>query len=84
MYEIQKNVPVPEKRNKYPFRSMAKGDSFLVPYTDSTDTTEAGKHALKQRIASAAGQYRRRYCPSGQFVVRHDAESGGIRCWRTV
>lgn len=30
MYVIEKNVPVPENRAKYPFKEMKAGDSFLA------------------------------------------------------
>lgn len=28
--KIDKNVPIPANRNKYPFRDMDVGDSFLI------------------------------------------------------
>ena len=48
MFEIVKNVPIPEKampRNtkgsKYPFASMEVGDSFFVPKEKNTLATHA-------------------------------------------
>ena len=70
-YEIDKNVPVPEKgrkKKKYPFGAMAVGDSFLV--------TTAGDCA---NVRSAASYYKIRH-PGFAFSVQKEGE--GMRIWR--
>lgn len=64
-FAIEKNIPFPEK---YPFRVMEVGDSFLVP-----DKFEV------YRLRSIMGHHHRN---SGlRFTTRTVAE--GIRVWRT-
>lgn len=66
--KIDKNVPVPTSRYKYPFTQMKKGDSFLV----ATKELAVGLRVL-------AAQYSRRYAGVKFSVRKHE---GAYRCWR--
>ncbi len=65
-YVIEKGIPAPSARGKYPFAQMEVGDSFFVP--DKTTATFGGvlSHARKR---TGFG-----------FVMR--SENGGLRVWR--
>lgn len=65
MIKIEKNKPMPQ-RNKYPFRDMNIGDSFLFP-------------AQVKDPHSAAAVASRNYAPK-KFAARVTPE--GVRCWR--
>lgn len=76
MITIEKNVPIPprrEKPTKYPFADMEPGDSFLV----QVDKDNFEKKILSMRMSS------RKYSKAhgGQFTTR--IVEGGVRCWRT-
>ena len=64
---IDKNIPIPAAKSKYPFREMEVGDSFLCP-------KESGKN-----IYSAAGQANARI-KGRRFIVRKTDD--GYRVWR--
>jgi hypothetical protein len=71
--KIEKNVPFPSRRNKYPISDMEVGDSFFVPGKKST---QAGaivfKHVQKGKKFSS------RTCTqevNGETV-------NGVRIWR--
>ena len=77
MYEIEKNVPMPESKGgpgarKYPFANMKKGDSFFIadggePYkTQSRIVQAASRGAAKMNGA--------------KFTTR--LAKGGVRVWR--
>lgn len=84
MFEIQKNVQIPESRGRpvgmvYPFDQMEVGDSFAVP----VDATK--KIASVQRdIRSAARSPNHR--KSHKYVTRSLVEDGQVvvRIWRTA
>lgn len=85
MFEIQKNVPIPESRGRpsigmvYPFDQMEVGDSFAVP----VDATK--KIASVQRdIRSAARSPNHRKCH--KYVTRSLVEDRQVvvRIWRTA
>jgi len=65
--KVRKNVPMPEPRSSYPWRSMDIGDSFLFP--DSY-------HIYSARSACYLAMKRTRR----KFQVRETKE--GLRCWR--
>ena len=64
--KIEKNIPIPKPRNKYPFALMDVGDSFFVP----------GKTA--SHLSGSIGNAMR--ITSGKFVTRNI--DGGVRVWR--
>lgn len=69
--KIEKGVPMPPSSSgnlKYPFRSMAVGDSFFV----------AGKSV--GTMAANASPAARRIGGGTKFTCR--AENGGVRVWR--
>lgn len=75
MYEIEKNVDLPKRRNRYPFGRMEVGDSFLV-------TDQKGMNG----VSSAASSYAK--VEGGKFrtlmrTMERDGESG-VRVWRVA
>lgn len=66
MFEIEKNVPVPEERTRYPLGKMEVTDSFLA----------MGKAAYSAR--SAAHKYGKNH--GKKFKTR--TVEGGMRIWR--
>jgi hypothetical protein len=51
--KIEKNIPIPTRKRKYPFEKMEVGDSFTVPlmkHNGSGLMTEARRFALKKRL----------------------------------
>lgn len=80
MYEIKKNVPVPEKQHgggrpqKYPFAEMDVGDMFFVPCApkDYTKTRSAVSSSARLRV--------RRSLQDRQFTIRK--QEGGVSVWR--
>ena len=66
--EVQKDVPIPEARKRYPYRDMDIGDSFFV---------DAGG------IQNVCNQnYRMGKKLGMSFIARK--ENGGVRVWRTA
>lgn len=72
MYKIDKKVALPKKREKYPFKGMAVGDSFLI----STEND----YKVRNSVASGATYFARK-C-NWKFSVRF--VNGELRCWRTA
>ena len=72
-YEIQKNVPLPPSRRakKYPFDTMAVGDSFFAPVMVSCLNSSA---------------YRFRRGTTLKHTIRSVIEDGvaGCRVWRVA
>lgn len=68
MIKVDKNVPPPRQRGKYPWRQMEVGDSFLVP------------EGMENSVRYAASYFRKRN-PDYKFMVRKQ-EDGTYRCWR--
>ena len=69
MIEIDKNIPIPPKRNqtsKYPLSTMEVGDSFLVV------------GAVQARLSGSVGTVARR--TGRKFTTRKTFE--GVRVWR--
>ena len=74
MFEIEKNVPLPDrmdagKKPFYPFGEMSVGDSILVP----TDAAERVGYALVKWKARHAGW---------DYATRRGPD--GMRVWRTA
>jgi len=78
VFHIERNIPLPEQsrgvRNKYPWRQMRVGDSFLVP---------CGEYEVPEVMNSLTS------CRAGaqrstgyRFALRKAA--GGVRVWRTL
>ena len=66
--EVQKDVPIPEARKRYPYKEMDIGDSFFV---------DAGG------IQNVCNQnYRMGKKLGMSFIARK--ENGGVRVWRTA
>jgi hypothetical protein len=80
MFEIEKNVPIPEKvykggkgrKPKYPWFEMEVGDSFFVP----NPPRQKNGH-----IAPITSVPSKRYAPK-RFVYRKEGE--GVRVWRVA
>lgn len=66
-FKIEKGIPAPAKRGKYPFAEMEVGDSFLVPGA-----------ATSAEISSAVSYRKNRY--QEQYICR--SVDGGLRVWR--
>lgn len=80
MIPIEKGVPMPIKpgRNyhtKYPYRTMAVGDSFLEPLLDVNNPGRAAN-----RIRTHVSYYKRHH----NMVFEYRFVSDGIRVWRTA
>lgn len=75
MIRIDKNVPIPRQRAKYPFRSMGVGDSFFVALGPS-DVVRVAQTRLTNSAQNALG--------AGCYTVRQVVENGvkGVRVWR--
>lgn len=71
MFNIEKNVPIPERKvrkgQKYPFADMQVGDSFTFTKDDYP------------RVSSAMRTYAWK-SESRQFTIRRVDD--GFRCWR--
>ena len=85
MFEIEKDVPIPEKANlqtKYPFRDLEVGDSFFVPFSESGQE-EGAKTTPQKYLVSTILQASRRFKKNGeQYTCRSDRKNKGVRCWR--
>lgn len=65
---IDSHVPLPSSVNKYPFKSMAVGDSFTMPID------------MRSKLQVAA--YIHGKANSKKFTVRIDRSANVVRCWR--
>lgn len=74
-YEIENGVPIPVRNCRYPFGSMAVGDSFAL--ADSS---------LKEleRVRSAASYFGIRHTPQKFSIRRADPITKEYRCWRVA
>jgi|TARA_R110000868_G_scaffold102492_11_gene282233 hypothetical protein len=70
MYKIEKGIPVPFGKGRYPFYDMQVGDSFFAE----------GKEPHK--VASAAYQFSRKKALGAKYTAR--TEGTGTRIWRIV
>lgn len=66
MVTVDKGIPIPQPRRKYPWKKMKVGDSFFVP----NDCTA--------NVAGGAGWAGLKY--NMRFVCRK--MDGGVRVWR--
>ena len=64
--DLEKNIPLPRPRQKYPYRDMNVGDSFFV------------ENASMQNICNQNYRTGKKFNMS--FIAR--AEGNGIRVWR--
>ena len=69
MIKIEKNIPIPEHRSKYPVADMKVGDSFLVE-----DFSQRG--TVVTIMCRCTKEH-----PDRKFATRQ--VDGGYRCWRT-
>lgn len=67
-YQIDRNVGMPAKKTKYPFRDMLPGDSFEFPLSE------------KPKVQSAASTYGARHQMKFKTRTVNDKVA---RCWRT-
>lgn len=77
MYEIEKNVPIPPearrtRQSKYPLRSMAAGDSFMIPLP--VDAPKESYARAQQSVQSYASRWK--------IKVTTRKVEGGVRVWR--
>lgn len=70
MFQIDKNVPPPSQRGKYPFAQMVPGDSFEMD-------------ASRRSTVIGAANYYATKNPGVRFVVRKTGP-GKCRCWRVA
>lgn len=73
MYEIEKGVPLANKRGPtiYPLDGLGVGDSFRIPAAD-----KAAARAIQQRLQGSFYAQRPK-----KFATRQ--VEGGLRVWRT-
>jgi len=74
VFKVEKGVPMPKERTKYPFASMGVGDSFFV---------KLGPDMKRATVASAVKQYSNGNL-GVKFTTRKITEDGkvGVRVWR--
>ena len=65
---LDKDIPVPEPRKRYPYREMEIGDSFFVPAGGIQNICNQNYRTGKKLGRS--------------FIARK--EDGGVRVWRTA
>lgn len=70
--KIEKGVPLPPRKSKYPFAEMEPGDSFFAKPNEG--------QSLKQLHNSIMGCARLRLFPGKKFTSRQ--MDGGVRVWR--
>ena len=77
-YVIQSNVPLPGPRPsvKYPFQTMAVGESFLVPNAEAGRTANAGGSVSRRQAASRK--------PVSKFCQRKEPGTNLTRFFRTA
>jgi hypothetical protein len=76
-FKIERNIPLPPRKTKYPWATMAVGDSFFVPGKPGDDSFH--------NVFSAAMVTQRKLRRTGRdvtFTVRRC--EGGTRVWRTT
>lgn len=82
MYEIEKDVPRPQRGStlrKYPFAGMEIGDSFFAPL-GKFKTLESLRAGIYQCIRlSRRGT---RVPANWKFTIHTEKENNGVRCWR--
>ena len=73
--KIDKNVPIPTLRRRYPFREMDIGDSFFVALNPGQDI-----RVLQTSVKSASRGVGNGFC----ITTRRVTEDGvrGLRAWR--
>ena len=80
MFKVEKNIPIPPtvtvygRRSRFPLSELNSGDSFMVPFTDSSP------EAIKKSLLGAIRNYRSRHGKNIYFATR--VYKTGIRCWR--
>ncbi len=67
MIKIDKNIPPPPTRVRYPIANMEVGDSFLIP--------NCLHGSISGRIAYSMKKH--------GYTFRTKKEGGGVRVWRT-
>jgi len=76
MFEIERDIPLPTERGKYPFREMEVGDSIF--FGDKKQATSA-------RVAAV--RFGKALEPSWTFTLRitdQGADKAGWRLWRVI
>jgi len=66
MFKVEKGIPVPPVKNKYPWLQMEVGDSFFVPGVTCKE--------FRTQPSSAGRRYGRKYASR--------SVDGGVRVWR--
>jgi hypothetical protein len=67
MIKVDKDIPIPPRRLKYPWSTMEVGDSFFVPGKNSQSFGNTVQHARRT---------------TGRTFTARKVE-GGLRIWRT-
>lgn len=71
MIEIEKGVPLPERRRGfYPFKAMDVGDCFAAPIEKAKSVQASAWYYSKHR--------------GGMFTLRRYVGEGIVRCWRVA
>ena len=71
-FKIEKNIPIPLQRGKYPFSKMVVGDSFVLDV------------GLLLKVRTASYSWMSRFGKGKRFLVKIVIEKGKKigRCWR--
>ncbi len=67
--KIEKDIPVPRMRSKYPYATMEVGDSFLVPNPYFGKTGHVRSY-LPRKDQKFVGKFTQRLTPEGLRVWR--------------
>lgn len=76
MIEIEKNIPLPKKRNRrvYPIDKMEVKDSFFIAVSNKKDI-----EVKRQNVYIAIWRFCKKY-PEKKFTTA--SVEGGVRVWR--
>ena len=69
-FKIEKNVPLPRSRSKYPWTEMEVGDSFFVPGRDG------------DAVIGCFGKQAKDWGWKFSARTRHEQGIFGVRVWR--
>ena len=71
-FKIEKGIPLPKQRIKYPLNELGVGDSFFVASCNFKSTEYSSITSAANYHASKTGK---------KFTIR--SVDGGVRVWRT-
>ena len=88
MYEIEKDVPIPEKiikmSTRYPFRSMEIGDSFLIRPRAEGLIDNKPVRLIQTGVIASFNWFRRNHPEMSNWRIktRYNSDNDELRIWR--